>query len=66
MRCLAPTPSPYFPRLFAQKGKAEGLEYDFKLSVLEIYNERVFDLLVDPRTAADRRKRKEDLAIKVP
>lgn len=41
-----------------------GVDCSFKLTVLEIYNERVFDLLVDPRTAAERRKNKDDLAIK--
>eukprot|EP00961_Rhodomonas_salina_P302487 3940856-Rhodomonas_salina.2 len=34
-------------------------------AVLEIYNERVFDLLVDPRTAAERRKGTMDLGIHV-
>jgi kinesin family protein C2/C3 len=39
--------------------------YDFSISVLEVHNERVFDLLVDPRTAAERRKTRHDLPIKV-
>lgn len=39
--------------------------YAFTISVLEVHNERVFDLLVDPRTAAERRTGRYELPIKV-
>ena len=35
----------------AHRAAIQGYTFSFRISVLEIYNERVFDLLVDPRTA---------------
>jgi hypothetical protein len=35
----------------AHRSAIHGYTFSFRISVLEIYNERVFDLLVDPRTA---------------
>jgi hypothetical protein len=35
----------------AERAVMHGYTFAFRISVLEIYNERIFDLLVDPRTA---------------
>jgi len=42
-----------------------GTSMEFTLSILEIYNERIFDLLVDPRVARERRSNKTDLNLRV-
>ena len=49
----------------AERAAMHGYNFSFRISVLEIYNERIFDLLVDPRTAQERRKGKEDLAVHI-
>ena len=49
----------------AERAVMHGYNFSFRISVLEIYNERIFDLLVDPRTAQERRKGKEDLAVHI-
>ena len=49
----------------ADRAAMHGYSFAFRISVLEIYNERIFDLLVDPRTAQERRKGKDDLAVHV-
>ena len=49
----------------AERAVMHGYTFSFRISVLEIYNERIFDLLVDPRTAQERRRGKEDLAVHI-
>eukprot|EP00290_Baffinella_frigidus_P020953 CAMPEP_0180189786 /NCGR_PEP_ID=MMETSP0987-20121128/531_1 /TAXON_ID=697907 /ORGANISM="non described non described, Strain CCMP2293" /LENGTH=534 /DNA_ID=CAMNT_0022144167 /DNA_START=15 /DNA_END=1615 /DNA_ORIENTATION=+ len=51
--------------LFQQSSRDPAVECSFSLSVLEVYNERSLDLLVDPRTAEARRVSKHDLPVRV-
>ena len=49
----------------SDRAAMHGFNFSFRISVLEIYNERIFDLLVDPRTAHERRKGNQDLPVHI-